>query len=133
MEGNNAHRARTNNRIEVEQDVNIGQDNRVLKAKEVAQKIKSFDHFAYLWGVKAGYYLPPKRSLTWRFVAQVLSGQKRLLKVSEVGYPIEMPKFKGQHVDNIWQQFKDTNQLHSYLPDVTGNAPIPRTYFYNVI
>ena len=52
---------------------NLSEHSISLTAKMVARKISSFDHFIYLWGTKANYYLPPKHCLTWRFISQVLA------------------------------------------------------------
>ena len=103
-----------------------------LKASEVARKIKSFDHFLFVWGTKAGYYLPQKNCLTWHYVAQVLAGEKRLLRVDQVGHVQELPKARGVLVNELWEHCKSINELHCYFPDVTPRSQIPRTYFYNV-
>lgn len=48
------------------QNINWSEENkfRNVLAKDIARKIKSLDHFVYLWGHKHNYYLPPKHSLT---------------------------------------------------------------------
>jgi len=53
---------------------------RLVKAKEIARKIKSFDHFIYVWGQKGQYYLPPKNVITWHYVSQILAQEKNFLK-----------------------------------------------------
>jgi hypothetical protein len=103
-----------------------------LRAVDVARKVKSFDHFLYVWGSKANYYLPPRTALTWHYISQVLAGEKLLLRVNEVGHVLQVPKAKGMLVEDLWIQCKELNQLHAYLPDVTPRSHIPRTYFLNV-
>lgn len=106
---------------------------RNILAKDVARKIKSFDHFIYLWGHKHNFYLPPKHFLTWRFVTQVLSGEKKLLKNSDVGRSIEIPKMRGLKVNELYHSMKQTNGLHYFFPDMGPTDTIPRTYFFDVI
>ena len=105
---------------------------KTLKAKHIARKIKSFDHFIYIWGEKAGYYLPPKSHITWHYISQVLSREKRLLRLGEVGHIIDIPKVKGALVNEMFGDIKDFNELHSYFPDFTESHNIPREYFFNV-
>lgn len=114
------------------QQTQIGPSSRLVRALDVARKVKSFDHFLYVWGSKGGYYLPPKSALTWHYVSQVLAGEKRLLRVEAVGHALEIPKFKGLLVRDIWEHCKTVNDLHLYLPDITAQTQVPRTYFFNV-
>jgi len=104
-----------------------------IRAKDIAKKIKSLDHFVYVWGTKAQYYLPPTKYLTWHYVSQIIAKEKKLLKLSEIGGLIELPKAKGILVNDIWEEFKDVNDLHMYFPDIHDSQFVPRTYFYNVI
>jgi hypothetical protein len=105
---------------------------RTIKAKEVARKIQSVDHFAHIWGEKGGFYLPPKKFLTWEFIAQVLSGAKKLVRVQQVGYPVELPKVKGLYVQELYWHYCDEHSLRDYFPDMGESHRVPRTYFFNV-
>lgn len=104
----------------------------VLKAGEIARKLRSFDHFAYLYGQRAGYFLPPKHALAWACVAQILSEEKLLLKASDVGPPLILPKSRGLHIEISWARYKDAHDLHRYFPDTIDSGRIPRDYFFNV-
>ena len=106
--------------------------NKFMKAKEIARKIRSFDHFIYLWGEKAKYYLPPKRFITWHYISQVLSCEKRLLKLDQVGHVAEIPKLKGNLLKDMWDRCKDTNELNTFFPDIHDSQQVPRDYFFNV-
>ena len=105
---------------------------RLVKAKDIARTIKSFDHFVYIWGSKGKYYLPPKSVLTWHYISQVLAKEKRLLKLEQVGHQIEIPKVKGTLVNDMFHEIKHENGLHFYFPDLTENQNVPRNYFFNV-
>lgn len=117
--------------MEVEQ-VGVVNGGKLVKATEIARKIKSFDHFIYVWGYKAGYYLPPKNVLTWHYISQVLAHEKHLLKVERVGHEFEVPKARGSVVNDIFHRIKDTNGLHYYFPDLTETQNVPHNYFFNV-
>jgi len=105
---------------------------KTMKAKDVARKIKSFDHFIHVWGDKAKYYLPPKRCLTWHYISQILCKEKRLLKLEQVGHEVEIPKVKGEVLQNMWEKTKDVNSMYLYFPDIHKSINIPRQYFFNV-
>lgn len=105
----------------------------VLRAGDVARKLRSFDHFIYLYGQKAGYYLPPKHALTWSFVAQILAGEKMLLKASDVGPILSLPKSRGILIQDLWQMYREVKGLHRFFPDMSKESRIPRDYFFNVV
>ena len=104
-----------------------------IKAKDIARKLKSFDHFIYVWGEKGRYYLPPKNTLTWHYISQILAKEKRLLKLDEVGHQIEVPKVRGKVVNEMFDEVKHVNGLHFYFPDFSESHSVPRDYFFNVI
>lgn len=106
---------------------------RTVTAKEVARKLKSFHHFRYLWGEKGRYYLPPATHISWAYIAQILSGEKRLLKLDQVGHQVEIPKLRGFRVEDLWQEYHNKNYFEEYFPDATNMLRIPRNYFYNVV
>lgn len=104
-----------------------------LLASDVARKIRSFDHFAYVWGEKGGFFLPPKRCLTWQYIAQLLSGEKKLLKANDVGAVVELPKVRGVRVSSLFEQLKSESGFGAFFPDQLERRSIPRTYFFNVL
>lgn len=104
-----------------------------VPTKEIARRIKSFDHFVYIWGHKANFYLPPRHALTWHFISQVLAGHKKLLKNEIVGQCIEMPKVRGYRIKEIHSTFVKECPINEYLPDFGDTDCIPRNYFFNVI
>ena len=103
-----------------------------MRAKDIARKLKSFDHFVYVWGERGRYYLPPKSCITWHYISQILSKEKRLLKLDSVGHQIDIPKVRGSVVNDMFHQVKRSNNLAQYFPDFTDTQNIPRNYFFNV-
>lgn len=124
----------TKRKTMVIEDANVGlpQDTKRMRAQEVARKIKSLDHFCYVWGTKAGFYLPPRKCLTWHFVSQILAKEKLLLRLSDMEGLVDLPKVKGIIVDNVFAHYRDANQLEKYFPDRHASQRVPREYFYNV-
>lgn len=105
---------------------------KLVKAKDVARKIKSFDHFLYVWGHTGGYYMPPKSVFTWHYISQLLAREKKLLKVEQVGHTLEVPKVRGAVVNDIYNREKYNHGLSAYFPDFTDTQNVPRDYFFNV-
>lgn len=115
------------------QELNSGYPlNKQLKAKKIARKIRSFDHFIYLFGVKGGFYLLPRFTLSWVYIGQILSGEKKLLKSEEVGPPVNLPRFRGIVIENMWEDFKNEDDFAKYFPMTKKGTHIPREYFINV-
>ncbi len=104
----------------------------VLRAKDVARKIPSLQHFAHLYEVKAGYYLPPRYALSWRYVHQVLTGKKKLVRASEVGHPVSLPRFRGLQIEREWRRVQNVGDFATYFPDIPRGNHVPREYFLNV-
>lgn len=113
-------------------NTDTGKDNLIkIASKQVAKRIRTFDHFIFLWGHQSNYYVPPKHVLTWHFISQVLSGEKLLLRNDQIGTAINMPKMKGVRIREIWDHLKNKNDLKSYFPDFPATDCIPRDYFFN--
>lgn len=109
-----------------------GGNGRRVRAQEIARKLKSIEHFVYVWGTRAQYYLPPTKHITWHYISQVLAKEKRLLRLSDIGGLVDLPKIKGIVVDDVFDYYRETNALHSFFPDMHPSQRVPRAYFYNV-
>ena len=103
-----------------------------MQTREVARKIRSIEHFMFLWGTKGGHYLPPKKSITWVFIRQILTGKKRLLLSRDIGEVIDLPKVRGIIIRDLWNTLSERNSFSSFFPDITKGRTIPRRYFFNV-
>lgn len=111
----------------------IESEGNTFRAIDIARKIRSFDHFLFIWGERGGYYMPPKSVLTWKYIAQILSKEKKLLKASEVGAIVELPKAKGLLVESLFTELKNEKEFGKYFPDDAERRAIPRTYFFNLV
>ena len=60
-----------------------------------------------------GMFLPPKPDITWEFIADVISGKRKLLKVSQIRSLEPPPRFNGISLDKIWRELKDNEKFKS--------------------
>ena len=79
------------------------------------------------------YFLPPKRYITWPYIAQVLKGEKLLIKQNQVKINIIPPKIKDLTVKNIWNMLREDLDLLRYFPDSCIEDEPPRAYFFSVV
>ena len=103
-----------------------------VKSKLIAEKLKSIDHFVYLYSKEGKYYLPPRKLITWSYIRQVLCGEKLLLKFERIGSQYPLPKAKGFNIGEFFQQMNSDTGFMVYFPDLSIKANVPRDYFLNV-
>ena len=78
-------------------------------------------------------YVPPDSCTNKDFLREVLSGQKKLLKLSEVKW-INTPKYDEISVVNLYPKFKTDANITVYLPSNLPAGKLPdRTYFFNIL
>ena len=71
--------------------------------------------------------------MTKDFLKQVLSGKKRLLKMSEVKF-INVPRFEELSIKNLFPHLKNDSAFMMFLPDKYPKGhPPDREYFFNVL
>lgn len=104
----------------------------VVRSKEIAARIRSIDHFVFLFGNEGRYYMPPTSLITWHFVRQVISGEKQLLKQDRINGNFTVPKSRGFHVGTAFQEMSDDQEFMSFFPDATPKSNVPREYFLTV-
>ena len=78
-------------------------------------------------------YLPPNDQLNKHFLKLVLSGEKDLLKMTELR-PINAPHYDEISVKNILPRVAKDEAIMRYLPtNLPNGRVIDRTYFFNVL
>ena len=102
------------------------------RTRDIVKKIKSLQHFVYLYTEKGKFYLPPINYLTWEYVGEILSGQKKLLKAYQINSNFKMPKSKGMSVNGLFDELKTDQEFMMYFPKITEKMNVPREYFFNV-
>ena len=100
--------------------------------RQVLTKIKSKEHFMYIFGEKGNFYLPPKKYITFKYIKQILSGDKSLLSESELIKCFQFPKRKGFNFTKYYRTFIKLPQISLYFPDLSKNQHPPKEFFFNV-
>ena len=78
-------------------------------------------------------YLPPKGMINKDHLKQVLSNQKKFLKLSEVKF-INVPKYPELALSRMYPHFQQDPETMQYFPDKIAANHLPdRDYFWNVI
>ena len=79
------------------------------------------------------FYLPDETVVTKDHLKAVFTGQKQLLKKSEVK-EIKVPKYEELSVKTLYPQFTKDPEMMYFFPDTypAGKGP-PRDYFFNVL
>jgi hypothetical protein len=79
------------------------------------------------------YYLPPSSMLTKDFLRQVLTEEKRLLKVGCVRR-VNMPRYDELSVKNLFPKFANDPEFMSLMPDrLPKGKTVDREYFFNCL
>ena len=82
---------------------------------------------------EGGYYCPPMRDLTSEFCRQVLSGEKKLMKSSEVLWVEEVPQWEEFTAKRIWERVKRNESVNIYFPNYSGSKTPQRKYLLNIV
>jgi len=81
-----------------------------------------------------GFYLPDYKDFDLGFLKQIISGEKKLVKRSDL-MSVVVPAFKEFTVDKLYEMMKDDEKALSYLPtfDETKRQRPNRTFVFNVV
>lgn len=67
------------------------------------------------------------------FLRQILSGEKKLLKISEVKF-VNIPRFDELSVKNLYPRFKNDKLFMQHMPSKFAKGRLPdRAYFFNLL
>jgi len=80
-----------------------------------------------------GYHLPPKKCITWPYIVQVLTGEKKLLKGDKLVLNRTLPRIKELSMKEVWPKFQNDQELISYFPDFEDGRNPPRLYFFQIL
>ena len=89
--------------------------------------------FILTFTISVQYYVPPPSSCNRDFLRQVLTGEKKLLKVCECKF-VNVPKFDELGTSHIFPKFALDKSIMQYMQDSYPKNRFPdRTYFYTVL
>lgn len=77
--------------------------------------------------------MPPKRYISWPFIAQVLNEDKLLLKQSQVRINVIPPKVKDLTIKAIWNSMQQDDDFLRFFPDPCIDKEPPRGYFFSIL
>lgn len=114
-------------------DQEVGDEiGRTLASKtDLNSVVQSKDHLLSILAVRGKYYLPPPQFCTWKFLRQVLSGTKELLKIDEIDCIYKPPRLQEIPVARLFNQIRNNPQLMRFFPET--NRPMDKAYFFTVI
>ena len=78
-------------------------------------------------------YCPTVRDMTTSFAKDVLSGKKKLLKLKEVLWVTNVPRYKEICSKAIWNEAKSANGITIYMPDFPESRLPQKAYLLNVM
>lgn len=80
-----------------------------------------------------GYFMPPYRHTTMRFIKDFLGGRKELLKAADV-VTVNVPTYPELAVKEVVKQVAEDPEVMKYLPVYQETKEPPeRTYFYAIL
>ena len=71
--------------------------------------------------------------MTTEFARKVMCGEKSLLKLKDVLWVDEVPRYKEINCKTIWEKAKTNDQIIKYFPDFNQNRLPQKQYLFNVI
>jgi 5'(3')-deoxyribonucleotidase len=78
-------------------------------------------------------FVPPISSLTKEWIRMILSGEKKLLKMSEIK-PVDVGSFPELSIKAMYKEFADRDDIKPYMPPkVNKNRTVDKEYFWNVV
>ena len=120
--------------LNVKRDINaFNSDKNELTISSLKRKIKSPQHFIFMFGMELKYHLPPKHSITWPFIVKVLTGEKKLVKQRDIPFLQAIPKIEEFQMKKIWPTYRKDKGFCQYFPDIDSDRYPPRNYFYQIL
>ena len=98
-----------------------------LSPEELGTKAKSKMDLYRLLSIDLGWLLPSYRRCPTRFLRQLLSGEKKVLLVTDVK-TFDVPQYSELSVRKLYPYIKDTQDLNIFFPDY-DNSELPERKF----
>ena len=98
-----------------------------LSPEELGTKAKSKMDLYRLLSIDLGWFLPSYRRCPTRYLRQLLSGEKKVLLVTDVK-TFDVPQYSELSVRKLYPYIKDTQDLNVFFPDY-DNSELPERKF----
>lgn len=106
-------------------------DRQIVTKGDIEELVHNKDELVYFFAFTNRLFLPPKNFLTHRYLAMLLSGEKRLLRVDEVVSNWIPPCSPYITVRDIYNDLLDkVPGFETYMPILTEHQNPPREYFF---
>lgn len=69
--------------------------------------------------------------MTYEYIADVLAGRRKLIRVDQLRTLTMPPKVEGLRISSLWDEVKKDEKLACYFPPYHGRLP-SKEYFFNV-
>lgn len=106
---------------------------REFTIQEANSILKNKDNLILKLGCSGRFLVPPKSIISYKFLAQVLRGEKQLLRLQEVKLSICPPRVKGLSVRELWPELSQNPHFRSFFPDMNENRFPPRRFFFQIL
>lgn len=107
--------------------------NTLYNQEQIRKLIPSKTSFVHKMSLQGGYLLPPAKHISWRYIGQIMRGEKLLVPLSSVRMFHPPPKIKELSTSRIWPNLRNNEDILKYLPDFKPNKTPPRSYLFQVL
>jgi hypothetical protein len=83
--------------------------------------------------INGRFVLPPASLCSYRYLRQILRGEKLLLRIEDLKLTEPPPRVRGLSVKGLWEEVRTDERLLRYFPDFKQGWVPPRTYFFQVL
>jgi len=99
---------------------------------ELARVARSKRELYFLLVVEADLFLPKMETIDYWFLKQVLSGEKKALKNTEVKVK-DLPKLKNIKVEDLYQYSLSVDTIRPFMPDYRNGKLPERRFLISVL
>ena len=103
-----------------------------ISVNQIGIKCKSKKEVYNLLTTEGGYYLPPLADTHYKFISQILVGDKKALKWKDVKVCM-VPHYKGLTIPEILQFARNHFAIDEFIPSYEYNKHPNRDWIWNII
>ena len=101
--------------------------------QDLIGKFRSKRDFLKYFGENLQLYVPPEKMINKDFLKKVLSGDQKLLHITQVKF-VNVPHYDELSVKSFFPRLQQDPEFMVFMPDPTPDSRVPdRSYFWNVL